>query len=85
MSQRIYVGNLPFSSTEDEVEALFATYGDVISCAMPTDRESGRPRGFAFVEMSEADAAKAIEALDGQDFGGRDLRVNEARAREDRR
>ena len=85
MSQRIYVGNLSYTTTEDELEELFATYGDVMSCAIPTDRESGRPRGFAFVEMSEEDAAKAIEALDGKDFGGRLLRVNEARPREDRR
>jgi len=85
MSKRIYVGNLSYTTTEDELEELFTTYGDVMSCAVVTDRETGRARGFAFVEMSEEDAAKAIEALDGQDFGGRDLRVNEARAREDRR
>ncbi len=84
MSKDIYVGNLPYSTTQAELEDLFATYGDVISCAVPTEREYGRARGFAFVEMSEEDAAKAIEALDGQDFGGRDLRVNEARPREDR-
>ena len=85
MPNRIYVGNLSFTTTEHELEELFTTYGDVMSCAIPTDRESGRPRGFAFVEMSEEDAAKAIEALDGKDFGGRLLRVNEARPREDRR
>ena len=85
MSKRIYVGNLSYTTTEDELEELFTTYGDVMSCTIPADRESGRTRGFGFVEMSEEDAAKAIEALDGQDFGGRDLRVNEARAREDRR
>ncbi len=84
MSKRIYVGNLSFLTTEEELEELFTTYGDVTSCAVPTDRESGRGRGFAFVEMSEEDAAKAIEALNGQDFGGRDLRVSEARPREDR-
>ena len=85
MSKSIYVGNLFFATTQDELEELFATYGDVISCSMPTNRESGRGRGFAFVEMSEEDAAKAIEALNGQDFRGRNLRVNEARPREDRR
>ncbi|MYD65254.1 MAG: RNA-binding protein [Chloroflexi bacterium] len=85
MSQRIYVGNLPYSSTEDEVTELFGQYGEVISCALPTDRETGRPRGFGFVEMSDEDGRKAIEGLDGQTFGGRQLRVNEARPREDRR
>ncbi len=84
MSNRIYVGNLSYTTTEDELEELFTTCGDVMSCAIPTDRESGRARGFGFIEMSEEDAAKAIEALDGKDFGGRDLRVNEARPREDR-
>ena len=64
---------------------LFAQYGEVVSCALPTDRETGRPRGFGFVEMSNEDGRKAIEALDGHDFGGRQLRVNEARPREDRR
>ena len=85
MAQRIYVGNLPYSSTEDEVRELFGQYGEVVSCALPTDRETGRPRGFGFVEMSDEDGRKAIDALDGQDFGGRQLRVNEARPREDRR
>ncbi len=84
MSQRIYVGNLSFSTTQDELEELFATYGGVISCSIPTDRESGRPRGFAFVEMSDEAAAQAIEALNGQDFRGHNLRVDEARPREER-
>ncbi|MPZ97968.1 MAG: hypothetical protein GEU80_01310 [Dehalococcoidia bacterium] len=82
VTQKIYVGNLPFSSSEEEVENLFAQYGEVVSCSLPIDRETGRPRGFGFVEMSNEDAAKAIEALDGRDFGGRALRVNEARPRE---
>ena len=82
MTQKIYVGNLPFSSSEEEVENLFAQYGEVVSCSLPVDRETGRPRGFGFVEMSNEDAAKAIQALDGRDFGGRSLRVNEARPRE---
>lgn len=84
MTQRIYVGNLPYTSNEEDVRQLFAAYGDVVSCALPTDRETGRPRGFGFVEMSNEDATKAIQGLDGQDFGGRTLRVNEARPREPR-
>ncbi len=80
--QKIYVGNLPFSATEAEVEELFAAYGEVVSVALPTDRETGRPRGFGFVEMSNEDATKAIAALNGKDFGGRSLNVNEARPRE---
>lgn len=81
MSQRIYVGNLPFTASEEDVSALFAQYGEVISCHLLKDRETGRPRGFGFVEMEDAGAAKAIEALDGKDFGGRTLRVNEAKER----
>ncbi len=83
MTQRIYVGNLPYSATEEELQALFEQHGEVISCALPIDRDTGRPRGFGFIEMSNEDAAKAIQALDGRDFGGRTLRVNEARPRED--
>ncbi|MSQ41787.1 MAG: RNA-binding protein [Dehalococcoidia bacterium] len=85
MTQRIYVGNLPYSATEDEIRRLFEAHGEVVSCAIPTDRETGRPRGFGFVEMSNEDAANAIAALDGKDFDGRTLRVNEARPREDSR
>ncbi len=84
MAQRIYVGNLPYSATEDEVETLFATYGEVLSVALPTDRETGRARGFGFVEMSASEAAQAIEGVNGTDFGGRTLNVNEARPRENR-
>ena len=84
MTQRIYIGNLPYTSNEEDVRQLFAAYGDVVSCALPTDRETGRPRGFGFVEMSNEDATKAIQELDGQDFGGRSLRVKEARPREPR-
>ncbi|MFO7324619.1 MAG: RNA-binding protein, partial [Pseudomonadota bacterium] len=73
-----YVGNLPFSATEDQVRALFAQHGTVESVALPSDRETGRPRGFGFVEMSSADAARAIQAVNGKDLGGRPLRVNEA-------
>ncbi|MDA1002978.1 MAG: RNA-binding protein [Chloroflexi bacterium] len=82
MVQKIYVGNLPFQSTEAEIEQLFSAYGEVVSVALPTDRETGRPRGFGFVEMSNEDATKAIAALNGKDFGGRSLNVNEARPRE---
>jgi cold-inducible RNA-binding protein len=82
--QKIYVGNLPFDSTDRDVEQLFAAHGEVISVALPTDRERGWPRGFGFVEMSSDDARKAIAALNGKDFGGRALNVNEAKPREDR-
>jgi RNA recognition motif-containing protein len=77
--KRIYVGNLPFTATEQEVEGLFAEYGSVSSVTLITDRETGRPRGFGFVEMEDADAA--ISNLDQKDFGGRTLTVNEARPR----
>jgi RNA recognition motif-containing protein len=77
----IYVGNLPFSATEDEVRGLFATYGDVQSVKIITDRETGRPRGFAFVEMGDAEADAAIEGLADHDMGGRSLKINEARPR----
>jgi RNA recognition motif-containing protein len=75
---KIYVGNLPFTATEEAVRALFAQHGTVESVALPTDRETGRPRGFGFVEMPRDDAGKAIQSLNGQDMGGRPLRVNEA-------
>jgi RNA recognition motif-containing protein len=81
LAKRIYVGNLPFSATEDEVRKLFAAHGEVLDVSLPQDRETGRPRGFGFVEMNDADADKAVQALDGKDFGGRSLRVNEARER----
>jgi len=82
--KRIYVGNLPFSATEDEVRDLFGEYGEVQNVAMITDRETGRFRGFCFVEMDDDPADAAIAALDNKDMGGRDLRVNEARPREER-
>ena len=75
---KIYVGNLPFSASEADVRTLFSQHGTVESVSLPTDRETGRPRGFGFVEMSQADAARAIQSLNGQDMGGRPLRVNEA-------
>jgi RNA recognition motif-containing protein len=75
---KIYVGNLPFTTTDEELRTLFSQHGTVESVSLPTDRETGRPRGFAFVEMSQADASKAIQSLNGKDLGGRPLRVNEA-------
>jgi RNA recognition motif-containing protein len=78
---KIYVGNLPFSATESEIRDLFAQHGTVESVALPTDRETGRPRGFGFVEMPQGEAAKAIETLNGFSMGGRQLRVNEAQDR----
>ncbi len=84
MAKNIYVGNLPWSCTEDEVRDAFAAYGEVISVRLIEDRETGRPRGFGFVEMEDEAADKAIEALDGTDFGGRTIKVNEARPRQPR-
>jgi RNA recognition motif-containing protein len=75
---KIYVGNLPFTATEAEVRTLFSEHGTVESVSLPTDRETGRPRGFGFVEMSQADSARAIQNLNGKELGGRPLRVNEA-------
>lgn len=77
--KKLYVGNLPWSCTEDELRDLFGAFGSVESVAIITDRETGRSRGFGFVEIEPSDGAdKAIEQLDGRDFGGRALRVNEA-------
>ena len=78
----IYVGNFPYSTTEQELRGLFEDHGTVHSVNLITDRETGRSRGFAFVEMDDAEAAAAIAALNGIDLGGRSLRVNEARPRE---
>jgi len=75
----IYVGNLPFSATEEEVRGLFSQFGDVQSVKIVADRETGRPRGFAFVDMGDADGDNAIKALEGHQMGGRALKVNEAR------
>ncbi len=79
MSKKLYVGNLPFTATEDELRALFERHGSITSVNVITDRETGRSRGSGFVEMDEASAADdAMRALDGSDMGGRSLRVNEA-------
>jgi RNA recognition motif-containing protein len=84
VSKKIYVGNLPFSSTEADLKDAFGRHGAVESVSIITDRETGRPRGFAFVEMEEATAADdAIRALDGSDLGGRNIKVNEAQSRRD--
>jgi RNA recognition motif-containing protein len=78
----IYVGNLPFSAAEDELRQLFEQFGQVERVSLISDRETGRPRGFGFVEMAEREGGeRAIEELDGKDFGGRQLTVNEARPR----
>lgn len=82
--KKIFVGNLDFGATEDSIRTLFAPYGNVESVNLMTDRDTGRSRGFAFVEMAEADAEKAIKALNGTNLGGRTLNVNEARPKVDR-
>ena len=86
MSQnKLYVGNLSWNSTEDDVSDAFAAFGTVTSVNLITDRETGRPRGFGFVEMSsDAEAQAAMEGLDGRQLGGRDLKVNIAKPRESR-
>jgi RNA recognition motif-containing protein len=77
----IYVGNLPFTATEDEVRSLFERYGKVESVKLINDRETGRPRGFAFVDMAAGEAQNAIQQTNGFQMGGRPLRVNEAQER----
>ncbi len=80
----IYVGNLPFTTTGTELEELFGQYGAVESASVINDRETGRSRGFGFVEMEDSAGKTAIEELDGTDMAGRNLKVNEARPRERR-
>ena len=81
----IFVGNLAYQTTESELEAIFAPYGAVEKASVIRDRDTGQPRGFAFVEMTnQAEALKAIEALNGQELNGRALNVNEARPRPER-
>ncbi len=75
----VYVGNLPYATTDTELKALFEPFGTVYSAKIKTDRDTGRPLGYGFVQMEDAAAAKAIQALDGKDYAGRSLRVNESR------
>lgn len=85
MNTKMYVGNLPFSTTELDLRELFSQFGDVTDVHLPTDRESGRPRGFAFVTMGTPEAmTAAINELNGKEFQGRNLTINEARPREER-
>ena len=85
MATNLYVGNLPYQLTNDELNEYFAQVGTVVSATVITDRNTGRSKGFGFVEMgSDEEAKKAIEELNGKDFKGRPLRINEARPREER-
>ena len=81
---KMYVGNMPFSMGEDQLRTLFSEFGEVDSANVITDRDTGRPRGFAFVEMADDDAKKAMAALHEKEVDGRALNVNEARSRENR-
>jgi RNA recognition motif-containing protein len=85
MATKLYVGNLSFNTTAQDLETMFGESGTVVSASLIEDRETGRSRGFAFVEMSSAEEGKAaIAALDGKEVEGRNLKVNEAKAREER-
>ncbi len=84
MSKNLYVGNLSWESSEGDVRAAFEAHGEVLSVRLIEDRETGRPRGFGFVEMNEQGAMDAIEMLDGSDLGGRTIKVNEAKPRKER-
>ena len=85
MGKKLFVGNVPYSITEDQLKSIFSEAGEVASVAIITDKMTGRPRGFVFVEMATDDGAKkAVETLNGKDIEGRQLNVSEARPREDR-
>ncbi len=84
MGKKLYVGNIPFTTTEAELRELFGRHGTIERVSVITDRETGRPRGFAFVEMDARGAEDAMRALDGSQLGGRSLRVSEAQERGDR-
>ena len=85
LTKRIYVGNLPFSSNQEELEELFSQYGEVLACVLPQDRDTGRPRGFGFIEMAtDSEAHAAIDSLNGTDYDGRPMKVNEAKPQEKR-
>jgi hypothetical protein len=79
---KLYVGNLPFTATDESVRTLFAQHGTVEKVSLISDRDSGRPRGFGFVEMANADASRAMQALNGTEFDGRSLKVSEAQDRD---
>ena len=81
MAKKLYVGNLPYSMTDDELRQLFEAYGTVESANVVSDRDTGRSRGFGFVEMDAEAADQALSALDGKEHGGRPLRIDEARER----
>ncbi len=86
MGKKLYVGNLPYSMNDQKLNEVFSAYGEVVSAKVITDYESGRSKGFGFVEMAnDNDAATAIQQLDGKELDGRNVRVNEARPKEDRR
>jgi RNA recognition motif-containing protein len=82
--KKLYVGNFPWSTTEDDLVELFTPIGEVHDVALIRDRDTGRSRGFGFVQMDDAAAEKAIADLDGSDYGGRPLKVNEAQERQQR-
>ena len=84
MPKSIYVGNIAFSTSEDDIRNLFSQFGEVTSVKFINDRETGRFRGFGFVEMNDNDAREAVQALNGKELGGRALKVNEAQEREAR-
>lgn len=84
MAKTLYVGNLPWTTTEDDLMSMFAQHGDIKSSRIITDRETGRSRGFGFVEVEDGDAEKVVEAMNGLDLGGRQITVNEAKARQGR-
>ena len=85
MTKKLYVGNLPFSSTEDDIRELFEQYGAVHSVRIITDRDTGRSKGFGFVEMDDDQIDNAVSTLNGAEFGGRTLKIDEARERQPRR
>ncbi len=84
MIKTLYVGNLPWATTEDELAKAFAQFVEVKGCRIITDRETGRSRGFGFVEVDEADAEKAVQNMNGSTLGGREILVNEARPRQNK-
>jgi len=84
MSKNLYVGNLAWSTTENDIRNAFEAHGEVLSVKLIEDRETGRPRGFGFVEMDDAGADQVIAEYDGKDFGGRNIKVNVAKPREER-